>query len=350
VNAKPQARLSVVVPCYNEADNLGNLVAALGCGRAAVTEDYELLLVDDGSTDGTLPLLRRAARRDARVRYLALSRNFGKEAAMLAGLRRATGRAVALMDADLQHPPELLRRMLPLLDQGYDQVVARRNRAGDSRGRTLASTAYYRLVNRMVDVTLENGVGDFRMLSRKAVDALLALEESNRFSKGLFAWIGFDTAVVDYDNVARAAGASKWRIRDLFNYGIDSVLSFNVRPLRLAIHIGTTVAAIAILYSLWVFLDAAVRGVAVPGYVTTICAVLVLGGLQMMMLGVVGEYLGRIYVESKQRPHYLVKESSDDRAIRGTVPSPGPCRDTSTREPTARETTATSTAGGRAAG
>ncbi len=304
--------LSVVVPCYNEEDNVDGLLAALGSALGALTSDYEVVLVDDGSKDRTLPLLRAAAQRDPRVRYVALSRNFGKEAAMLAGLRRARGEAVAVVDADLQHPPQLIGKMLPYLGRGYDQVVARRTRTGDSRGRTLASTLYYRFVNRLVDVRLENGVGDFRVMSRKAVDALLSLGEYNRFSKGLFAWIGFDTAVVDYENVSRAAGTSKWHLRDLLDYGIDSVVSFNVKPLRLAIHVGTTVAAVALLYGLWVLVDAIFRGNPVPGYVTTICAVVGIGGIQMMMIGVVGEYLGRIYVETKGRPHFLVKESSED--------------------------------------
>ena len=229
---------------------------------------------------------------------------------MLAGLSRASGRAVAILDADLQHPPELLSRMLPLLDQGFDQVVARRTRAGDAALRSVLSRLYYRLVNRLVDVELENGVGDFRLLSRAAVDALLSLGEYNRFSKGLFAWIGYDVAVVDYENVARAAGESSWRLRDLVNYAIDSVLSFNTKPLRLAIHVGLATTAIAVLYGFWVLAAALVNGNPVPGYVTTIAAVVGLGGIQMMLLGVTGEYLGRIYVETKQRPHFLVKETN----------------------------------------
>lgn len=305
-------KLSVVVPCRDEEPVLDQLLAALQDTLATVTADFEVVLVDDGSRDGTLERMRVAARCDPRFRYTSLSRNFGKEAAMLAGLRLARGDAVVIMDADLQHPPGLIAEMLPYLDAGYDQVVARRTRHGDPALRTALSRTYYRLINRLIDVRLEDGVGDFRMLSRKAVDALLTLSEYNRFSKGLFAWIGFDTAVVDYGNAARGAGASKWRLRDLVDYGIDGVLSFNTRPLRLAIYFGLFVSAVAFGYALWVLLDAAVRGIDVPGYVTTICAVVGFGGVQMILLGVIGEYLGRIYSETKRRPHYLVKETGPE--------------------------------------
>ncbi len=303
--------LSVVVPCYNEEDSLPELVRVLRAELTALTDGFEVVLVDDGSRDRTREILREVHAADPRFRFLALSRNFGKEAAMLAGLSQSGGDAVAIVDADLQHPPRLLATMLPLLDQGYEQVVARRTRAGDPRVRTWLSRGYYRLMNRLVEVRLEDGVGDFRVLSRTAVRALLALGEYNRFSKGLFAWIGFETAVVDYENVARESGATKWRLRDLVNYGIDGVLSFNSRPLRLSIHFGAFVAAVAFAYALWVLGAAILHGNPVPGYVTTICAVVGFGGVQMIMLGVIGEYLGRIYAETKRRPHFLIEESSE---------------------------------------
>lgn len=304
-------KLSVVVPCYNEEPVIERLLAVLAEELGQITADYEVILVDDGSRDGTLAALREGAAKDHHVRYFALSRNFGKEAAMLAGLTKATGEAVAIVDADLQHPPHLLADMLPYLDQGFDQVVARRTRAGDAKVRTLASRLYYRIFNKLVDVQLEDGVGDFRILSRNALDALLTLDEYNRFSKGLFAWIGFDTATVEYENVAREAGESKWKLRDLVNYAIDSILSFNSKPLRLAIHFGAYVSIIAFVYAIWVVTEAIIRGNDVPGYVTLLCAIVGFGGLQMILLGIIGEYLGRIYAETKDRPHFLIKESSD---------------------------------------
>jgi polyisoprenyl-phosphate glycosyltransferase len=313
-------RLSVVVPCFNEEAVLDRLAASLDATLAPLVDDLEVILVDDGSTDRTLDVLRALHERDPRMQYLSLSRNFGKEAALLAGLTQATGDAVAIMDADLQHPPAVLATMLPLLDEGFDQVVARRTRTGDEAVRTVASRLYYRLMNRLVDVRLEDGVGDFRVLSRDAVAAMLSLRESNRFSKGLFAWIGFRTAVVDYENVPRAAGTTKWGMRQLLDYGIDSVLSFNTRPLRLAIHFGTLVSTVAFGYALWTVVTSLLRENPTPGYVTTICAVIGMGGVQMILLGVVGEYLGRIYAETKARPHFLVGESSDGLAAPVVVP------------------------------
>lgn len=313
--------LSVVIPCYNEEESLPRLVEVLREQLGAITSDFEVILVDDGSRDRTLPILREVNREHPRFRYLSLSRNFGKESAMLAGLSQARGDKVAIIDADLQHPPSLLAQMLPLLDSGdYSQVVARRTRTNDPAVRTALSRLYYRMMNRLVDVELQDGVGDFRVLDRQAVRALLSLGETNRFSKGLFAWIGFPTAVVDYENVSREAGATKWRMRDLFNYGIDGVVSFNYRPLRLSIWLGVAVTVVAVAYALWVLLDAIVNGNPVAGYVTTIAAVTWFGGVQLIVLGVIGEYLGRIYAETKRRPLFLLKESSngpDDTPVTG---------------------------------
>jgi polyisoprenyl-phosphate glycosyltransferase len=301
--------ISVVVPCYNEGEVIDQLIEALLPALDDIGREYEVILVDDGSTDDTLARMRMIQARAPRVKYLALSRNFGKEGAMLAGLSQAAGDAIAIMDADLQHPPELLGPMVDLLDAGYEQVVARRDRTGDPWFRTLLSRTYYRFVNGLIDVDVEDGAGDFRVLNRTALQALLSLGESNRFSKGLFAWIGFKTTYLDYRNAARAGGESKWGIRSLVNYGIDSVISFNNKPLRMAIHVGILISAVAVVYGLWVVSAAIVNGNSVPGYVTLICAVVGLGGLQMTMLGVIGEYLGRIYIETKSRPHFLIRES-----------------------------------------
>jgi glycosyltransferase involved in cell wall biosynthesis len=302
--------LSVVIPCFNEEQGLDRLKEALVKELSEITPQFEVLLVDDGSKDRTLEVMRRISSEDPRFRYLALSRNFGKESAMLAGLSQAEGDAVAILDADLQHPPELLAKMLPMLDQGYDQVVARRTRKGDSGVRSFISKSYYKIINRLVDVQLEDGVGDFRVLSRRAVRALLSLGEYNRFSKGLFSWIGFDTAVIDYENVTRQEGASKWSFRSLLNYGIDGVISFNSQPLRIAIYLGGFVTFFAFAYTIFVLVDAIVRGNGVPGYVTLVSSILGIGGLQLLFLGVLGEYLGRIYYETKRRPHFLLKEAS----------------------------------------
>jgi glycosyltransferase involved in cell wall biosynthesis len=304
-------RLSVVVPCFNEEMVIESFDAKTREVLDSLPVDYEICYVDDGSSDRTLVLLRALAKKHREgLRYTSFSRNFGKEAAMLAGLREATGDAVVLMDADLQHPPELIGRMLELHSLGHDQVVARRDRSGETRLRKALGRAYYRMVNRWVDVELVDGVGDFRLLSRRAVDALLSMPEQNRFSKGLFSWIGFDTLTFDYTNVAREAGETKWRFGALVNYGVDGLISFNNRPLRVAIHLGLLLAGLAVLYAVWTGVSTLAFGVRTPGYATLIAAVVGMGGAQMVMLGLVGEYIGRIYYETKRRPHFLVKETN----------------------------------------
>ncbi|TCO65189.1 glycosyltransferase involved in cell wall biosynthesis [Actinocrispum wychmicini] len=316
IREREHVRLSVVVPCFNEEHGLAHLHEELSAVLSEVTTDFEVVLVDDGSTDQTLSRMRELAAADPHVRYVALSRNFGKESAMLAGLSEAKGDVIAIMDADLQHPPELLGQMVELLGKGFDQVVARRDRKGEGKVRKLSSKAYYKMMNRLVDVRLRDGEGDFRVMSRRAVDALLSLGEYNRFSKGLFAWIGFDTAVIDYENRERRTGSSKWTFGKLLNYGIDGVVSFNNRPLRLAVWIGLIVTLLAFAYAGYVIIDTMISGIDAPGYATLMVGIAGIGGLQLLFLGIVGEYVGRIYYESKRRPHFLVKETSD--------PTPGP--------------------------
>jgi glycosyltransferase involved in cell wall biosynthesis len=304
-------RLSLVVPCYNEADVIDRFHEAVSRDLAETGRPYEIVYVDDGSEDGTLDALVKLAATDPAVRYLSFSRNFGKEAAMLAGLRYASGDAVVIMDADLQHPPELIARMLELYERGFDQVIARRNRVGDPATRTLFARAYYWLINKWADVELMDGVGDFRLLTRRAVDGLLELGEYNRFSKGLFAWIGFESIMFEYDNVKQPEERkSRWTFRRLLEYGLDGLLSFNNRPLRLAIYVGLLLTGVAAAYAVWVVASALLNGVEMPGYVTLIAAITGLGGLQMVMLGVIGEYIGRIYYETKKRPHYLLKQTN----------------------------------------
>jgi glycosyltransferase involved in cell wall biosynthesis len=318
-------RLSLVVPCYNEVEVISRFHQALGRQLAATGRPYEIVYVDDGSSDGTLDALVRLAAADESVRYLSFSRNFGKEAAMLAGLRYATGDAVVIMDADLQHPPELIGRMLAEYERGFDQVIARRNRTGDPATRTLLARAYYWLINKWADVELMDGVGDFRLLSRRAVDGLLELNEYNRFSKGLFAWIGFESILFEYENVkSEPDRKSRWTFRRLLEYGFDGLLSFNNKPLRLAIYVGLLLTAVAAGYAVWVIAAAILHGVEMPGYVTLIAAIIGLGGLQLVMLGVIGEYIGRIYYETKKRPHYLLKQTNMDPAERlEKPPAPG---------------------------
>ncbi|RDG39989.1 glycosyltransferase family 2 protein [Streptomyces corynorhini] len=306
-------QVSIVVPCFNEHEVIGAFHSALLAALEPTRQTFEICYVDDGSGDGTRLRLAELAAGDPRVRFTSFSRNFGKEAAMLAGLRMSRGDAVVLMDADLQHPPELVPRMLELHRRGYDQVVAQRDRAGEGAVRRALSLAYYRLVRRCMEVQVVDGAGDFRLLSRRAVAGVLSLPESNRFSKGIFSWIGFDTASFTYRNVQRAAGQSKWGGKNLLNYGIDGLLSFNSRPLRLAIHTGLCLFLSALGYALWIIANVAWNGVDAPGYTTLMTAIVALSGIQLATLGIVGEYVGRIYHEAKRRPHYVVRETDESR-------------------------------------
>ncbi|MFD7426168.1 glycosyltransferase [Streptomyces sp. NPDC059818] len=307
-------QVSIVVPCYNEDEAVKVFHRALVAALEPTGKSFEVCYVDDGSEDLTRAELIHLAAVDERVRYTAFSRNFGKEAAMLAGLRMARGDSVVLMDADLQHPPELLPRMMELSGHGYDQVIARRDREGEGSLRSFASRSYYRAMGHFMDVSVVDGEGDFRLLSRRAVDSVLALPESNRFSKGIFSWIGFDTTSFTYHNAQRVAGRSKWGGRRLLNYGIDGLISFNNRPLRLAVYAGLLMALAAMGYALWIIVEVARNGVGVPGYTTLLTAVVALGGIQLATLGIVGEYVGRIYGETKNRPHYLIRETSEQPA------------------------------------
>ncbi|MFG2605341.1 glycosyltransferase family 2 protein [Streptomyces sp. NPDC048514] len=308
--------ISIVAPCYNEEDVIDRFhkeIQKVADELLPLGHDMEFVYVDDGSRDRTLAALKHLADLDPRVRYVSFSRNFGKEAALLAGLRHASGDSVIVMDADLQHPPALIKRMVALREQGHDQVIARRSRTGDRFARTLTARLYYRVINRLVDVELVDGVGDFRLLSRRVVDAVLNLTEYNRFSKGLFAWVGFPSTTFEYENVTREAGRSSWSFRSLLNYGLDGLLSFNNRPLRAALWLGVSLLLCAGLYTAWIVGAALAHGVQTPGYVTIITAVTALAGVQMVMLGVIGEYTGRIYYEVKGRPHFLVKATNVER-------------------------------------
>ena len=305
--------ISTVVPCYNEEKVIGLTYNELSASLRDITDDYEIIFVDDGSRDGTLAMLKAFADGDLHVKYISFSRNFGKESAMLAGLRYASGDYTAIMDADLQHPPELLSEMLAYAQEGYDQVIAQRDRQGDKAIGTFLARTYYRMVDRLTDVELTDGIGDFRMLSRKALDALLSMNEYNRFSKGLFSWIGFKEKLIKYRNRSRAAGSSKWSFRSLIHYGVDGVLSFNNKPLRFCIFIGAFAIILSLLYLIFLFVSIVFRGIDLPGYFTTIFTICLFGGVQLISIGIVGEYVGRIYYEVKRRPHYLVDETNFEK-------------------------------------
>lgn len=302
--------ISFIIPSYNEENNLANLVRALENEMEQIRYQYEIILIDDGSTDQTLSVMQTLSFDHPALKYLSFTRNFGKEAAILAGLQHAKGHAVIIIDADLQHPPSMIDQLIKGFEEGFDQVVAKRNRKGDSRIRSLTASLYYRIVNKTVDVRLSDGEGDFRLLSRKAVNGLLTLSEGNRFSKGLYSWIGLEQKVICYENEPRANGDSKWSFSKLLNYGIDGIVSFNNKPLRLCFYMGAFILFLSLLYICTTFFQIMLHGITVPGYFTIVSAVLFLGGIQLVCLGIIGEYIGRIYYETKKRPHYLIQQTN----------------------------------------
>ncbi|QUW23805.1 glycosyltransferase family 2 protein [Sporosarcina sp. Marseille-Q4063] len=302
--------ITFLLPAYNETENILPIFDAICNQMQGSDYSFELLFIDDGSQDETLSAIRSLAINYKFVKYVSFSRNFGKEAAIYAGLQHAKGDAVILMDVDLQHPPSLIHELIEGYKEGNHQVVAKRNREGDSKLRTFLSTTFYRFMNQSVNVKLIDGEGDFRLLSRKAVEALLRLSEGNRFSKGLYEWIGMRKKTISYENVARENGKSKWSIGQLLNYGIDGLVSFNTKPLRLCFYAGAIIMSLSLLYILYSFISILQFGIDVPGYFTLISAILFLGGLQLFCLGILGEYIGRIYNETKKRPHYLIDDTN----------------------------------------
>ncbi|MBR2812369.1 MAG: glycosyltransferase family 2 protein [Solobacterium sp.] len=307
---KNETRLSVVVPCYNEQDTLPYLYEKL----TDLLKDcaFELILVDDGSRDRTEAVIRDLAARDERVKYILFSRNFGKESAMYAGFCYASGSYVCTMDADLQDPPELLLQMMEILDQGeYDIVASRRmDRKGEPPVRSFFARRFYRLINRISDTEIPDGARDFRMLNRKACDALLSLKEVNRFSKGLFAWIGFKTYWLTYENVERSAGKSKWSFVKLTRYALDGIISFSEAPLSLASWFGLLMTVFAGVMLVFIVVRKLLFGDPVAGWASTICVIIFIGGLQLFCLGIIGQYIAKIYTETKGRPNYIVKETN----------------------------------------
>lgn len=332
--------ISFIIPAYNEEQNIEVIYDAIKEEmKKQPYYQFEILFIDDGSTDQTLDIIQQQTVFCSEVKYISFTRNFGKEASILAGLKHASGDAVIMMDADLQHPPSLIGELLQgFEEEGYDQVVAKRNRQGDSKLRSFLSSQYYRFVNKAVDVELSDGEGDFRLLSRRAVDALLSLEEGNRFSKGLYSWIGYDVKIISYENSPRKNGESKWSFAKLLNYGIDGVISFNNKPLRLCFYAGVVILLLALAYIIHIFFQTLQNGISVPGYFTQISAVLLIGGIQLICLGIIGEYIGRIYYETKKRPHFIVKRTNIEQGLndygyqKHSISSPRPYFDDSMRQ------------------
>lgn len=307
--------ISVVIPVFNEAENIAVLDAEISSVMHVIGYAYEIIFIDDGSQDATLSKIREIS--NPNVRFVSFSRNFGKEAALLAGLEMAQGEAIIIMDGDMQHPPSLIPELVKPYESGFDQVVAKRNRVDEPLSRRLPSKLFYRLMNITSTVKLVDGEGDFRLISRKVADAILLLSENNRFSKGIFEWVGFNKTVIEFDHVERGSGISAFNPLKLLDYAIDGISAFNHRPLRSCFYLGLAVLVISLIYILYMFVNILVNGIDVPGYFTIIASLLLLSSIQLFSLGIIGEYVGRIYVETKDRPKYIVKASSDSNPAQG---------------------------------
>ena len=301
--------VDIIVPCYNEEEVLETFYQVTeGIVSSMAGYRFTYLFVDDGSRDSTLDKLVALAGAHENVRYLSFSRNFGKEAAMFAGLSHSTGELVIIMDADLQHPPAMIPEMMKGIEEGYDCAAARRTtRAGERRIRSMFSNLFYHVSNRMSDVKMPQDAVDFRIMTRQMVNSILELSEVERFSKGIFAWVGYETKWYPYENVERTLGTTKWSFKGLLKYAVDGITSFSISPLRLVSGMGFLISIVAFVYIIATLIQTLIFGVDVPGYVTTLCAVLFLGGIIELSIGILGEYIAHIYMEAKDRPIYIVK-------------------------------------------
>lgn len=309
-------KISILIPCYNEQESLPLLYKALNDvmrdERVSAKYSFEILLVNDGSKDATLSILRQLHKEDPRVSYIDLSRNFGKENAMMAGFDYVTGDCCIIMDADLQDPPEIMFQMLVNWEEGYEDVYAKRvSRGKESWLRRILSMRFYKILNRMSKVEMLQNVGDFRLLDRRCVEALKSLRETERYTKGLFCWIGYRKAEVLFDRGDRVAGTTSWSMWKLMRLGIDGIISFTTAPLHFATWLGTLISFFAFVYLIFILIKTLIYGDPVAGFPTLICVILFLGGVLLLCVGILGEYVARMYNETKRRPGYLVREYND---------------------------------------
>lgn len=313
-------KLSLVVPCYNEAENVAAFQEAVigafdGCGY-----DYEIVFIDDGSRDATLHNLRKIyAAQKCPVKVVSFSRNFGKEAGLYAGLQHASGDYISLIDADLQQRPEIVRDMVKILDEQpeYDVVAAYQDRRSEGKVLSFFKKSFYSLINKLSDVTLQPDASDFRTFRRSVRDSILELTEYHRFSKGIFAWVGYNTCFIPYTACERAAGTTKWNFWKLTEYAIEGIIGYSTAPLRLATVLGGVSGIAAIFYLVWVILEKLIKGIDVPGYATIIVLLLFFGSMQLFCIGIIGEYVGRTFEQSKDRPVYIAKEVLDHEEKKG---------------------------------
>lgn len=305
--------VDLVVPCYNEGKMINMFFEKVTKVVSKIKSyDFSFIFIDDGSRDDTLEKIKKLAEKHDNVKYIAFSRNFGKESGMFAGLKASTADRVAIIDADLQHPPELIEDMLKAIDEeGYDSCSARRiSREGEPKIRSAFSRLFYKIINKMSEIDIVDGAVDFRMMTRQMVNAIVSLPEVHRFSKGIFCWVGFKTKWVEFKNIERVIGESKWSFWSLFKYAIEGIVAFTTFPLRIATILGSAISCIAFIGLIVEFIKTLVFGNKVPGYASTIIILLFIGGVIIMSLGIIGEYLARMYMETKRRPIFIARETN----------------------------------------
>jgi polyisoprenyl-phosphate glycosyltransferase len=316
MNTQSRPVFSVVVPMFNEAEVIGDMHRRLAASMATLDEPWEVIYVNDGSGDATLRVVETLRQTDSHIALVNLTRNFGKEIATTAGLDHARGEAVIVIDADLQDPPEVIPQLVAAWRAGNDMVYAqRRERDGETWLKKRTAAAFYRIMRNVGEVPLPPDVGDFRLMSRRVVDAVQKLREQHRFMKGLFAWVGFPSTAISYDRAPRSAGATKWSFWQLWNLAIEGITSFSIGPLKLATYLGLGVAAFAVVFGAQLILRTLIFGNPVAGYPSLMAVILFLGGAQLITLGIIGEYLGRVFDETKHRPLYLVERFSPSRSV-----------------------------------
>lgn len=305
-------KISVIVPCFNEQEALPLFYEKTINILKEMEWNYEFIFIDDGSSDLTLKTIKEFAQKDGRIMYISFSRNFGKEAAMYAGLCNAQGKYAVVMDADMQDPPELLPEMMKLMQDGeYDSIAARRgDRIGEPPIRSWFAKKFYKIINRISDADIVDGARDFRLMNRKMIDAVISIGEYNRFSKGIFGWIGFRTYWLEFENAERVAGKTKWRFWDLLRYAVGGIIDFSQVPLSIASWFGITMTLLAFIMLAIIIIRKLTLGDPVAGWASLVCVILFIGGIQLFCIGIIGQYLAKTYLETKKRPHYIVAESN----------------------------------------
>mgnify|MGYP002549475606 FL=1 len=310
-------KISIVVPCYNEEKNINNFYEEMIKTLEKVKENYsyEIIFVNDGSNDQTEIEVKKVRKTDKNVILISFSRNFGKEAAIYAGLNNATGDLVALIDADLQHPPVTILEMIKGINEGYDVVATKRkNRKGEPVIKSVFSKLFYKMMRMFIPI--EKNVQDFRLMKKEVVDAILSLKEYNRFSKGIFTWVGFNIKYIEIENIERKAGKTKWSFKKLFSYAIEGITSFTTAPLKASTLMGFCISIIAIISTIVIILQTLIYGKDVPGYASIITAILFMGGVQLISIGILSEYISKMYLEIKKRPKYIIKEKIDWKKLK----------------------------------